>query len=68
MLPGMLKRIARIVGLIAAVAVGGVAIFIATYKPAQRPAEAITVEVTPDRIAAGQYLVEHRLLCLECHT
>lgn len=68
MIPAMLKRIARIVGLLLAVAVGAVAIFVVTYKPAQQPAPAITVDATPDRISRGQYLVEHQLLCFECHT
>ncbi len=37
-------------------------------KPSVRPASAEAVEKTPDQVARGEYLVEHVLFCMDCHS
>jgi mono/diheme cytochrome c family protein len=49
-------------------AVAAVAVYVATYRPAQRPAPDLTVERTPKRLARGRYLVENVLACGDCHS
>jgi len=43
-------------------------IAIAVFMPRQRPPLDIVVEVTPERLDRGRYLVEHVLLCNDCHS
>jgi hypothetical protein len=52
---------------IALVAVAGLALYLATYKPAQRPASAEKVEITPARVQRGEYLARHVAFCYACH-
>lgn len=42
--------------------------WLALKKPAQRAAIAEKIEVTPQRIARGQYLVHHVSVCTDCHS
>lgn len=49
-------------------AVAGGAIFVVTYRPAQRPASAERIEITAERLARGHYLVESVLGCGDCHS
>lgn len=42
--------------------------YLALRKPAQRPASALKVEATPERVARGKYLVHHVSVCLDCHS
>jgi mono/diheme cytochrome c family protein len=42
--------------------------FVALKKPEQRPPSTKRIESTPERLARGQYLVEHVLFCLHCHS
>jgi mono/diheme cytochrome c family protein len=37
-------------------------------KPALRPPSAERIEPTPERLARGQYLVEHVAACFDCHS
>ncbi|HUJ28042.1 MAG TPA: cytochrome c [Myxococcales bacterium] len=52
--------------LVAAVA-AVVAVFV-LKPPAQRPASTEKIDLTPDRLARGKYLVEHVTPCLHCHS
>lgn len=63
-----MKRAIKIVGLVLVLVVGGVAVFVATFKPKSRPAVAGVVEATPARVERGRYLVESTLGCLDCHS
>ena len=38
------------------------------FMPRQRPAADVLVEITPALLARGTYLVEHVLLCNDCHS
>ena len=49
-------------------AVAAVAVYVATYRPAQRPAPELRVERTPERLERGRYLAEHVSGCMECHS
>lgn len=43
-------------------------IFVATFKPAQRPALDVKVARTPEQVARGEYLVTSVLGCGDCHS
>jgi mono/diheme cytochrome c family protein len=66
-----MKTFFKVVGVIVltvvALAAIGVA-YVAWRKPAQRPAAAIKVEQTPERVARGKYLVNHVTICFDCHS
>jgi mono/diheme cytochrome c family protein len=66
-----MRRIGKILGILALVAVVGIAAligFLALKKPAMRPPSAEKIEATPERLARGEYLVEHVTHCLGCHS
>jgi hypothetical protein len=55
-----------VLGVVALAAVG--AGWLMWKKPAQRPAPELRVEITPERVARGKYLVRHVGICLDCHS
>ena len=57
-------RIAMGVAVLLAAVIG----FIVLKPPAQRPASAEKIEPTKDRLARGDYLVNHVTPCLHCHS
>jgi hypothetical protein len=61
-------RILAILTLIFTVVIGGAAIFVMRFKPAQRPPSTDVVEGTPARIERGRYLVNNVLGCFDCHS
>ena len=66
-----MRRLGKILGIIALVIVVGVAGLIgwlAAKKPAMRPPSTEKIEATPERLARGKYLVEHVSDCLGCHS
>jgi mono/diheme cytochrome c family protein len=66
-----MKTFLKIVGGIVLIAVGLIAggiAWLALRKPASRPASAEKIETTPQRVARGEYLVEHVSDCLGCHS
>jgi hypothetical protein len=66
-----MKTLLKVVGIlvitVAALAAIGVS-WLSLRKPAQRPAEALQIERTPERVARGKYLVRHVTICLDCHS
>jgi mono/diheme cytochrome c family protein len=50
------------------VAAGGLVGWLAVRSPAQRPASTEKIEATPERLARGEYLVEHVTDCFGCHS
>jgi hypothetical protein len=62
-----MKKVLVGLGVVVLVVVGGGAVFVATFKPKQRPAGTETVERTPARLERGKYLVETVLGCMDCH-
>ena len=66
-----MRRIGKILGILALILVVGIAALIgllALKKPAMRPAPTEKIEATPERLARGKYLVEHVSHCLGCHS
>lgn len=63
-----MRKLLKVLLGLALAAAGGLAVFVATYEPAQRPAPAETVEATPARVARGEYLVHHVVDCFGCHS
>ena len=62
-----LKIVGGLVLIVIALIAGGIS-WLALRKPASRPASAEKIEVTPVRLARGQYLVDHVSDCLGCHS
>jgi mono/diheme cytochrome c family protein len=62
----LLKWLLLFVALIVVVASAGVAYFFVTY-PNVPPAENVTFQATPEKIARGEYLSRHVTGCVECH-
>ncbi|MGE0039670.1 MAG: cytochrome c [Vicinamibacterales bacterium] len=64
-----MKALKVLVGIVALVvlAAGGFVAYLFTAYPRVGPAEAVTVEATPARIARGDYLANHVTGCVECH-
>jgi mono/diheme cytochrome c family protein len=50
------------------VVVGALIGWLALRSPDQRPASAEKIEVTPERLARGQYLTQHVVDCVGCHS
>src|SRR5260221_5042473 len=63
----ILKVVGAIVGLLV-VAVLGLLGFLIAKTPAQRPPTAEKIQVTPAMLARGDYLVNHVMPCLQCHS
>lgn len=66
-----MKTFLKIVGGIALVVIGlaaGAASWLHLKKPASHPASAEKIEATPQRLARGEYVVEHVADCLGCHS
>jgi len=63
----MRKLLLAAVGGLVLVAAGA-AVYVSTFMPRQRPPPDIRVEVTPELLERGTYLVEHVLLCNDCHS
>jgi mono/diheme cytochrome c family protein len=49
-------------------AAGGALVWLSARRPQMRPPSAEKIEVTPARLARGEYLVEHVTHCLGCHS
>ena len=66
-----MKTFFKIVGglvLVVAGLLAGAVAWLALRKPASRPVTAMKIEATPQRLARGEYLVEHVSDCLGCHS
>jgi mono/diheme cytochrome c family protein len=66
-----MKRVLKYIGLalLGLVVLLGTGLAYLTWKkPDQRPAPAVTIERTPERVARGEYLAKHVVGCAECHT
>ncbi len=64
----MVKKILLSLLVLIVLAVAGLAVFVATYQPAQRPASSAKIEVTAELVARGDYLTHHVLGCFDCHS
>jgi mono/diheme cytochrome c family protein len=64
----VLKKFLVIVTAVAVLAVLVVVVRIATLKPAMRQTTDLVIEATPERLARGEYLVNHVTDCLGCHS
>ncbi len=67
----MLRKLLKIIGIAAAVLavliIGGVVYFNSAF-PKSEPPENVTVKVTPELIARGNYLANHVTVCVDCHS
>lgn len=63
-----MKRVLLGILLVILLVAGGGLVFALTYTPASREASTDPVERTPERVARGDYLVNHVIPCASCHT
>lgn len=63
-----MKKILLISLLIIVVAIAGFAGYLKFALPDVEPSPDITVTVTPERIARGEYLANHVTVCMDCHS
>lgn len=63
----LLKLLLTLIIIVAAAGLAGVGYLFAKY-PSVPAAETVTIERTPERLARGEYLVRHVVVCLECHS
>ncbi|MBO6792709.1 MAG: c-type cytochrome [Balneolaceae bacterium] len=61
------KIAAALVGIIVLL-VGGLLIYVNTALPAVDDAPELAIEITPERVARGQYLANHVYACTDCHS
>ncbi|PWN06180.1 c-type cytochrome [Rhodohalobacter mucosus] len=65
-----MKKVVRIVLyllIVVIAATAGVVAFIAFALPNTKPAPAMSIELTEERIERGEYLANHVMLCMDCH-
>ncbi|MDJ0927742.1 MAG: cytochrome C [Gammaproteobacteria bacterium] len=63
----ILKNLVALVAL-AMLVIAGVLVYVYGVLPRQQPAPDFRVEVTPELLERGDYLVNHVLLCNDCHS
>lgn len=63
-----MRTILQALAALVLVLVAGAVIYVYALLPRQRPAPDFTVQVTPELIARGGYLVNEVLLCFDCHS
>ena len=63
----LFKILGRIISAIILVLVAGMIYFNTVYPKVEKPAN-IKVEMTPARIARGEYLAKHVAVCIDCHS
>ena len=63
-----MKKIAKIIGALIALAVLGLVVKFYVLSPKSRPAPDVKAATSPEAIARGKYLVDHVAACLVCHS
>lgn len=63
----LFKIIGWILGIVLVFIIAGIA-FLNFSFPKVSPAEELTIEYTPDRIARGSYIANHVAVCMDCHS
>jgi mono/diheme cytochrome c family protein len=63
----VLKVVGSLLALMVVVALGAAA-YMSFFLPAVDDAPELTVEMTPERIAHGEYLANHVMACMDCHS
>jgi mono/diheme cytochrome c family protein len=62
-----MPKIVKLALLAVAAMLGGLGLFLLTFKPRTRPPATEVIERTPARLERGNYLVNHVLGCMDCH-
>lgn len=63
-----LLRVVLIIVLVLVVVLSAVAVYVKKALPNVGAAPDIKVEVTPERVARGEYLANHVTVCMDCHS
>ncbi len=63
-----MKRVLQILGLVLAVGIAVGAVYYNLFLPRQQAPAELTVDLTPERIERGRYLVINVLQCVDCHS
>lgn len=64
----IVRKIALALGVLLVVVVGGGYIFLHAAYPKVGSAPELKVEITPERLARGEYLANHVTGCIDCHS
>ena len=65
------KKILRIAGILLIIlllAIGGIIGYVVWFLPDIPVDESVKVEATPERLARGEYLANHVMACMDCHS
>lgn len=62
-----MKKLIRVLLVLALLLMAALAVYMATFEPARRPAPSERVAITPARVERGRYLVHHVTGCFDCH-
>ena len=66
-----MKKVLKVLGillLVVLVAVAGIAAYVKLALPNVGPAPDLTVTATPEMVQRGDYLANHVMLCIDCHS
>lgn len=63
-----MKKLFLVILIIVVIAIAGIAGYVKLALPDVAPAPDITIAVTPERIAQGDYLANHVAVCMDCHS
>ncbi len=66
-----MKKLLKLLGILVSVFVAIVIIFLVYFNltfPKTSPAADVKVEITPERVARGEYLANHVTGCVDCHS
>lgn len=70
-IPNQMKKLLRILGVVAGIAtllIGLAVIYLKTALPNIGPAEDLKIEYTTERIERGKYLANNVMVCIDCHS
>lgn len=60
-------RVVLVIFILLVLVIGAGLIYVKSFLPNVGPPEDITIEITPERLARGEYLANHVWLCMDCH-
>ncbi|HEY3372031.1 MAG TPA: cytochrome c [Prolixibacteraceae bacterium] len=63
-----LKKIVLWIIVVFVILIGSAVLYLKFVLPNIAPAQVITIDSTPERIARGEYLANHVTVCIDCHS
>src|SRR3990170_7080824 len=66
-----MKKVIKVLGIIAGLVllfIIGAAVYVKTFLPDVGPAPDLKISSTPDKVKRGEYLANHVMICMDCHS